>query len=306
MNLTSTVPTSEQLPRSPSRPAGISSRRMSTADESTPLSAGDDDQGRAPSFVCDGQHHDRDAVRSSPHCPLARDSAPPVRCFRSVHLPRDGGGRFDSARAIGAGSTSGANRRTCAADNAGARRMKHHVRCRIRPPSRGRVQLSVSRWRRPRRRCVHERQPPVPPPTVVPVLVYPDVRAAVTFLTAAFGFVERTRIGESHRAQMAVGEDGAVVIADVGGDRRAPDSGGVSQVVRVRVADVATVHPRPRPWRHRGRGAGRQEYGERDCTLVDLAGHRWQLAEAVADVAPEEFGCETVSPWPAYRSGTSG
>ena len=33
----------------------------------------------------------------------------------------------------------------------------------------------------------------VPPPTVVPVLVYPDVRAAVAFLSAAFGFVERTR-----------------------------------------------------------------------------------------------------------------
>ena len=47
----------------------------------------------------------------------------------------------------------------------------------------------------------------VPPPTVVPVLVYPDVHAAVTFLSAAFGFVERTRIGESHRAQMAVGDD---------------------------------------------------------------------------------------------------
>ena len=38
----------------------------------------------------------------------------------------------------------------------------------------------------------------VPPRMVVPVLVYPDVRAAVSFLTAAFGFVERTRIGESH------------------------------------------------------------------------------------------------------------
>jgi len=37
----------------------------------------------------------------------------------------------------------------------------------------------------------------VPPPTVVPILVYPDVRSAVTFLTTAFGFVERTRIGEA-------------------------------------------------------------------------------------------------------------
>ena len=41
-------------------------------------------------------------------------------------------------------------------------------------------------------------------------------------------------------------------------------------------------------------------YGERDCTLEDPGGHRWQLAETVADVAPEEFGCTTVAPWPAY------
>ena len=56
--------------------------------------------------------------------------------------------------------------------------------------------------------------------------------AAVTFLSAAFGFVERTRIGASHRAQMAVGDDGAVIIADVGGDRRPPESGGATQVAR--------------------------------------------------------------------------
>ena len=47
-----------------------------------------------------------------------------------------------------------------------------------------------------------------------------------------------------------------------------------------------------------------REYGERHCTLVDLAVHRWQSAEAVEDVAPEEFRCETVSPWPAYQSAT--
>ena len=146
----------------------------------------------------------------------------------------------------------------------------------------------------------------VPPPTVVPVLVYPDVRAAVSFLTAAFGFVERTRIGESHRAQLAVGEDGAVIVADVGGDRRTPEPGGATHVVRVRVADVDDAFARARD-----HGAGvleapvDREYGERDCTLVDLAGHRWQLAEAVADVAPEQFGSQTVSPWPAYQPRNS-
>ncbi len=146
----------------------------------------------------------------------------------------------------------------------------------------------------------------VPPATVVPVLVYPDVRAAVAFLTAAFGFVERTRIGDSHRAQLAVGDDGAVIVADAGGDRRPPQPGGVTHAVRVRVADVDEAFARARD-----HGAVVleapvvREYGERDCTLEDLAGHRWHLAEAVADVVPEEFGHETVSPWPAYELGTT-
>ncbi len=146
----------------------------------------------------------------------------------------------------------------------------------------------------------------VPPVTVVPVLVYPDVRAAVAFLSAAFGFVERTRIGESHRAQLAVGDDGAVIIADVGGERRPPQPGEVTHAVRVRVADVDAAFARARD-----HGAAvleapvDREYGERDCTVEDIAGHRWQLAEAKADVAPEEFGCETVSPWPAYEAGNT-
>ena len=144
----------------------------------------------------------------------------------------------------------------------------------------------------------------VPPPTLVPVLAYPDVRAAVTFLSAAFGFVERTRIGESHRAQMAVGDDGAVIIADLGGERQLPQPREVTHLVRVRVSDVDVAFARACD-----HGAViieapvDRDYGERDCTLEDLAGHRWQLDEAIADVAPEEFGCETVSPWPAYQIG---
>ena len=147
----------------------------------------------------------------------------------------------------------------------------------------------------------------VPPPTVVPVLVYPDVRAAVDFLSSAFGFVERTRIGEDHRSQMAVGTDGAVIVADLGGDRRPPGPDGMTHLVRGRVSDVDAAFARARD-----HGAVvveapvDREYGERDCTLEDLAGHRWQLAEAVADVAPEEFGCETVSPWPTYQHGDIG
>ncbi|HZT66574.1 MAG TPA: VOC family protein [Acidimicrobiales bacterium] len=145
----------------------------------------------------------------------------------------------------------------------------------------------------------------VPPATVVPVLVYPDVRAAVAFLTAAFGFVERTRIGESHRAQLAVGEDGAVIVADMGGERYPPLEDRVTHLLRVRVADVdeAFVRARDNGARVLETPVDR-EYGERECILEDLAGHRWHLAEAVADVAPEDIGCETVSPWPAYVDKT--
>jgi hypothetical protein len=48
---------------------------------------------------------------------------------------------------------------------------------------------------------------------VILVLIYPDVREAVAWLSA-FGFVERVRIGDNHRAQLRFG-DGALIVADV-------------------------------------------------------------------------------------------
>jgi hypothetical protein len=38
----------------------------------------------------------------------------------------------------------------------------------------------------------------MPPASDIPVLVYPDVRVAVAFREAAFGFSERVQIGEDH------------------------------------------------------------------------------------------------------------
>jgi hypothetical protein len=40
----------------------------------------------------------------------------------------------------------------------------------------------------------------IPSATVVPVLTYPDVRKAVSWLIDAFGFEERVQIGEDHRS----------------------------------------------------------------------------------------------------------
>ena len=137
-----------------------------------------------------------------------------------------------------------------------------------------------------------------PPVTVTPVLMYPDVRAAVAWLESAFGFEEKVRIGDAHRAQLRVGSDGAVVIAEGSADQVAPEGGVVTHVVKVRVPDVdaackrarevgAILLERPRTW----------EYGERSCVLEDLGGHRWELTQTMRDVEPEEWGGITVAPW---------
>lgn len=139
----------------------------------------------------------------------------------------------------------------------------------------------------------------IPPVTVIPVLVYPDVRAAVAWLADAFGFVEHTRIGESHRAQLGVGADGALIVAEAGGDKQPPRDGVVSQELKVRVEDVHAAFERACSAGARAvEPPTDRQYGERECTVEDLAGHRWQLTETVRDVAPEEYGCTTVEPWP--------
>jgi len=137
----------------------------------------------------------------------------------------------------------------------------------------------------------------IPTATVIPVLVYPDVRAAVAWLDDAFGFVERVRIGEAHRSQLQVGDDGAVIVADVRGEQQPPRAGAVTHVIKVRVEDVDASFERART--HGARVVQEPieyEYGERECTLEDPAGHRWQFTQTMRDVAPEEWGGRSVHP----------
>ena len=137
----------------------------------------------------------------------------------------------------------------------------------------------------------------IPTATVIPVLVYPDVRAAVAWLTAAFGFVERVRIGDDHRSQMRIGSDGAVIVADVRGEQQPPQAGLTTHVLKVRVPDVEAAFERARSHGARVLEEPTEfEYGERECTVEDLAGHRWQFTQTMRDVAPEEWGGVTVGP----------
>jgi uncharacterized glyoxalase superfamily protein PhnB len=137
----------------------------------------------------------------------------------------------------------------------------------------------------------------IPSPMVIPVLIYPDVREAVAWLTAVFGFQERVQIGQNHRSQMKVGESGAVILGDIRYDRRPPRAGEVTHSVVVRVDD-AHAHC------ERARANGAKiidelrdfEYGERQYSAEDFAGHQWTFSETLKDVAPEEWGGTTVTP----------
>ena len=130
----------------------------------------------------------------------------------------------------------------------------------------------------------------IPNATVVPVLIYADVRDAVEWLSAAFGFAERVQIGEDHRSQLSVG-DGAVILGDVRHDRRPPRPGESTHSVMVRVDD-ASAHC------ERAREHGAQilmeptdfEYGERQYAAEDPSGHQWTFSETLEDVAPEVWG----------------
>jgi uncharacterized glyoxalase superfamily protein PhnB len=133
-----------------------------------------------------------------------------------------------------------------------------------------------------------------PPAPVIPVLIYPDVRAAVAWLEKAFGFAERVKIGEDHRSQMSAGDGGAVIIGDVRADRQPPRPGESCHSVMVRVQDA-------RAHLERARQAGARilmevtdfPYGERQYTAEDLAGHHWTFTQTITDTAPEQWGGET-------------
>ena len=130
----------------------------------------------------------------------------------------------------------------------------------------------------------------IPSSTVVPVLIYPDVREAVAWLSAAFGFAERVQIGEDHRSQLSVG-DGAVILGDVRHDRRPPRPGESTHSVMVRVDDANAHCERARE--HGARILMEPtdfEYGERQYAAEDPSGHQWTFSETLEDVSPETWG----------------
>jgi uncharacterized glyoxalase superfamily protein PhnB len=128
--------------------------------------------------------------------------------------------------------------------------------------------------------------------SVVPELVYEDVEQAIDWLCTAFGFTELWRAG-GHRARLAFG-NGVIIIADADPQygRTAPERDGPqTHAVMVKVDDVDAHHERAR--QHGAVILGPptdHAYGERQYSVQDPAGHRWTFTQAIADLAPEDWG----------------
>jgi uncharacterized glyoxalase superfamily protein PhnB len=132
----------------------------------------------------------------------------------------------------------------------------------------------------------------VPPGAVIPFLHYDDVPHAIEWLHGAFGFTERLRTppdpdGSIHLAQLNVSQ-GAVMLRTLqaGDNRDRP-----ANSILVRVEDVDAHCERAREFGARVvREPKTAEFGERQCTIEDLAGNQWTFSQSVADVDPREWG----------------
>ena len=124
----------------------------------------------------------------------------------------------------------------------------------------------------------------MPHSVVIPELAYADIGEAAEWLCKAFGFTVRIRMG-NHRAQMNVGDGGAVVLIE--------ESRNVSlrTAVMVRVEDVNSHCEQAR---RSGAKIIREPkdypYGERQYNVEDFAGHHWCFSQSIADVDPREWG----------------
>ena len=128
-------------------------------------------------------------------------------------------------------------------------------------------------------------------PRIVPHLIYDDVRAAIDWLTGAFGFRERTAArhtlpdGTVGRAQLQI-EDGLITVGTPSVHGASP-SRGVSSMLYVYVDNVDQHYAH-------ARAAGAtivlelrdQPWGDRLYQATDPAGHQWTFAQHVFEADP--------------------
>ena len=131
---------------------------------------------------------------------------------------------------------------------------------------------------------------------ITPHIVVPDADAAAAWYADALGAEERSRVplpgGGVMSVELAIG-DSSIHLASEFADAGVLSPltiGGTATVLQIQTDDADAL------W-SRALGAGAevrheladQFWGERHGQVVDPFGHRWNIAQRVRDVAPEEL-----------------
>jgi uncharacterized glyoxalase superfamily protein PhnB len=140
----------------------------------------------------------------------------------------------------------------------------------------------------------------VPTDTLLPHVVYPDIREAIAWLSKAFGFREHYRYGEAKDpsgAQMHLGKAWVMLHKARPGSASPAQLGSATQSLTVFVEDVDGHF-------EKAKAAGAQiveelhetEYGERQYAAEDLAGHHWLFSRHAHDLNPADWGALVSEP----------
>jgi uncharacterized glyoxalase superfamily protein PhnB len=139
----------------------------------------------------------------------------------------------------------------------------------------------------------------VPADVILPHITYRDVAAATSWLTAAFGFTEHYRYGETdgrvEGAQMHLGNAWIMLNSSRPGRSSPAQAGHQTQSLTVFVDDVDGHFALAK-----SAGAGivedlhETEYGERQYGAEDIEGHHWLFSRHARDVSPDEWGATIV------------
>ncbi len=121
-----------------------------------------------------------------------------------------------------------------------------------------------------------------PPGVIIPEIPYANIQEAADWLCRAFGFKKRLQIG-NHRFQLTLGDNSIVAI-------EGKDSN-LSCSLLVLVDDVDNRYEQAKAM---GAETIREPtdypFGERQCTVKDIGGHRWTFSQTIADVDPTAWG----------------
>jgi uncharacterized glyoxalase superfamily protein PhnB len=137
--------------------------------------------------------------------------------------------------------------------------------------------------------------PPEGHSRITPYVLYEDAAAAIDFLTRAFGFTERMRMGNdtggvAHAELDFHGEP--LMLGTPEGEFRSPRSRAVDSPVFVHlyVDDVDAHHATAKAaGAEITREPADQFYGDRTYGAKDPEGQSWYFAQHVADPTPEEM-----------------